>query len=185
MANQLAQAREQLIQEIGRLSAFAGFNKAMGQIYGLLYLTKDPLSLGEIAEQLDISKGNASLNIKTMQRWGLIQPVSKKGDRRDYYLAETDFGKIVQDILTERDKKEFDHALEAISGILDSVKTKNGAKEEADNRFYQERLGNLLAFGKATNQMVQAFINMGNIRNNRLAGSTKPEKNTNQINIVE
>ena len=83
MSNELDKVKEELIQELGRLSSFAGFNKAMGQIYGLLYLSKEPVSLGEIADQLGISKGNASLNIRMMERWRVIQPVSKKGDRKD------------------------------------------------------------------------------------------------------
>jgi HTH-type transcriptional regulator, glycine betaine synthesis regulator len=185
MSDKLSKAKEQLIQEIGRLSAFAGFNKAMGQIYGLLYLTEEPVSLGEIAEQLGISKGNASLNMKIMQRWGLIQPVSKKSDRRDYYRAETDFWKIVQDILTERDKKEFDHALNAITDILASVKDVKNSEQNSESRFYQERLGNLLDFGNATNQMIQAFITMGNVRNNRVNRSGQGKKKPNRIKIEE
>jgi DNA-binding transcriptional regulator GbsR (MarR family) len=185
MADELAKAKENLIQELGRLSSFAGFNKAMGQIYALLYLSIEPISLGDIAEQLGISKGNASLNIKTMERWGLIQPSSKKGDRRDYYQAETDFWKIVQDILTERDKKEFDHALNSITDILDSVKTTKRNEKDAESRFYQERLKNMLDFGNATNQMVQAFITMGNVRNKRPLRPSEGKDRSNHVKIVE
>ena len=36
MVDELNQAREDLIQKIGRLSSFAGFNETMGRIYALL-----------------------------------------------------------------------------------------------------------------------------------------------------
>jgi DNA-binding transcriptional regulator GbsR (MarR family) len=49
MDKELEKARDNLIQEMGRLSSFAGFNRAMGQIYGLLYLSMEPVSLTEIA----------------------------------------------------------------------------------------------------------------------------------------
>jgi HTH-type transcriptional regulator, glycine betaine synthesis regulator len=177
MADNLAQARDNLIQELGRLSAFAGFNKAMGQIYGLLYLSAEPISLGEIAVQLGISKGNASLNMQTMERWGLINPVSKKGDRRDYYQAETDFWKIAQGIISGRDEKEIERTVDSITNICESVRTGAEKNENAEQQFIQERLENMVEFGNATSQMIQAFINMGNIRNSRVARS-KPEKSS-------
>ena len=185
MTDELARARDNLIQEMGRLSSFAGFNKAMGQIYGFLYLSPEPVSLGEIAEQLGISKGNASLNIKTMERWGLIQPSSKRGDRRDYYRAETDFWKIVQDIITERDKKEIDHILISITGIFESVKTVKSTPENTESLFYQERLGNMVDFGNAASQMIQAVITMSNVRNNISIHSGQEKGNSRRINIEE
>jgi len=160
MENELHQAQENLIQELGRLSAFAGFNKVTGQIYGLLYLNKEPVSLGEIAEQLDISKGNVSLNIRYMERWGLIHPISKKGDRKDYYQAETDFWKIFRGILSERDKKEIEHTLNAIKDILESVSAQENNEENPESVLYQERLEHMLDFGSAAYQMLQAFLAM-------------------------
>jgi DNA-binding transcriptional regulator GbsR (MarR family) len=164
MAEVLDKAKENLIQELGRLTSFAGFNKVMGHIYGLLYLSPEPVSLDEIAGQLGISKGNASLNIRAMVRWGLLQPVSKKGDRRDYYQAETDFWKIIRDILTGRDKKEIDHILNAISDILASVSATERAGQSSESRFYQERLGNMLDFGNTINQIAKTFLAMDNLR---------------------
>jgi len=163
MADKIDKAKEDLILELGRLSSFAGFNKATGYIYGLLYLSMEPVSLDEIAEQLSISKGNASLNIRAMVQWGLLQPISKKGDRRDYYQAETDFWKIVRDILTGRDKKEIDHILNSISDILASVSATGRAEQSSESRFYQERLGNMLGFGNTVNQIAKAFLAMENL----------------------
>lgn len=160
MENTLEKAKEDLIQELGRLSGFAGFNKVMGQMYGLLYLNKEPVSLGEIAEQLGISKGNASLNIRYMERWGLIHPISKKGDRRDYYQAETDFWKIFRGILNERDKKEIEHTLHALKNIRESVSTPENEEESPERSLYQERLEHMLDFGNAAYQMLQAFLAM-------------------------
>lgn len=164
MSNQLDKAKEELTHELGRLSSFAGFNKAMGQIYGLLYLSKEPVSLGEIADQLGISKGNASLNIRMMERWRVIQPVSKKGDRKDYYQAETDFWKIVHDIINERDRKEIDHTLNTISSISDLVKKITSADRSPESSFYNERLDRMMDFGNAISQMVQAFLTFDNFR---------------------
>jgi HTH-type transcriptional regulator, glycine betaine synthesis regulator len=166
MAIDLNGAREDLIRELGRLSAFAGFNKAMGQIYALLYLSDKPISLTEIAFELGISKGNASLNTKTMERWGLIHPVSIKGDRRDYYQAETDFWKIVRDIINERDRKEINHVLESLNTILGTVRGAGDGEKEAEILFYKERLEQMVEFGNAVVQLMQASLAMNNFHLN-------------------
>jgi HTH-type transcriptional regulator, glycine betaine synthesis regulator len=176
MTVDLSGARENLIRELGRLSAFAGFNKAMGQIYALLYLSDKPVSLTEIAAQLGISKGNASLNTKTMERWGLIHPVSKKGDRRDYYQAETDFWKIIRDIINERDRKEINHALESISTILDTVRATAEAEKDAEIHFYEERLEQMVEFGNAVMQLMQASLAMNNFHLSSLKRSQEKEQ---------
>ena len=129
-------------------------------MYGLLYLSSEPISLGEIAEQLGISKGNASLNIRHMERWGLIHPISKKGDRKDYYEVETDFWRIFRGILNERDKKEIEHTLNAIKSIFDSVSSQENTEQNPESLLYQERLELMLEFGNAAYQMLQAFLAM-------------------------
>jgi len=182
MGAELSATQQQLTQELGRLSAFAGFNKAIGQIYALLYLSPQPVSLGEIADQLGISKGNASLNIKTMERWGLVQPISKNGDRRDFYQAETDFWKIVHDILNERDKKEIDHILKSLAQILEKAAEE---KNKSERQLYRERLQNMLDFGQAARQMMEAMLNMNNIRNQRMPGYDKLKNTSRRISIDE
>lgn len=168
MTEELAKAREYLIQEVGRLSSFAGFNKSLGQIYALLYLSQEPLSLAEIAQQLGISKGNASLIIQTMERWGLVHPLHKKGDRKDYYQAETDFWKIIRDIVNERDRKEIDHTISSITDILASVKETGNDEDDPERKFYLERLQRMLEFGHAINQIIQASLTLQNFRLNVL-----------------
>jgi len=185
MADELDRAREDLIQELGHLSSFAGFNKAMGQIYGLLYLSMEPVSLGEIAEELGISKGNASLNIRMMERWRLLQPVNKKGDRRDYYQAETDFWKIVRDILAERDKKLIDHTLNSISNIYDAIKSAGDEEKNDENSFYQERIKLMLDFGNAVDKMVQAFLTLDNFRMSSLMRQGSEKESSRHIEIEE
>jgi DNA-binding transcriptional regulator GbsR (MarR family) len=183
LENDLDKIRDNLIQELGRISSFAGFNKATGQIYALLYLSMKPVSLGEIAEQLGISKGNASLNIRSMERWGLIQPISKTGDRRDYYQAETDFWKIARGILNERDKKEMDHLINAIAGMIESLSSTEKDDTDTESSFYREKLGHMLDFGNAINHMVQAFLTFDNLRINSLMKSGPEKSQSHRIDV--
>ncbi len=47
----LQAARERFIQAMSQISYFWGFPKAMGAIYGAVYLSPEPISLDELVEQ--------------------------------------------------------------------------------------------------------------------------------------
>ena len=158
MADDLEQLREDFIQGLARFSAFAGFNKIMGQIYGLLYLSREPVSLGQIAEQLQISKGNTSLNVRSMEQWGMIRRISKKGDRRDYYEAETDLWKVVRGILSARDEKEIEMMLRVIGDGLAASSDLDAARKSEDTAFYRKRLEQMQRFGDTLTGIAKSFL---------------------------
>jgi HTH-type transcriptional regulator, glycine betaine synthesis regulator len=49
-----------------------GVPKSVGQIYGVLYASPDPLSFSDIVERLDISKGSASQGLQLLRSLGAI-----------------------------------------------------------------------------------------------------------------
>jgi DNA-binding transcriptional regulator GbsR (MarR family) len=93
----LDQAFDTFIQGAGKVSsALLGMiNKAGGQIYALLFLSDEPLSLDEISARLGISKSNVSINIRLLEDFGLVRKVWVKGSRKDYYAAERVYPKKV------------------------------------------------------------------------------------------
>jgi DNA-binding transcriptional regulator GbsR (MarR family) len=80
-----------------------------------------PVSLDEIAQRLEISKGNASMSLRELRGWGVIRPVPVAGDRRDFYVTEPDVWMMFFRILQERKRREFDPALRAVQGLLDEA----------------------------------------------------------------
>jgi len=90
-------AIDTFIQGAGKISsALLGMiNKAGGQIYALLFLSDEPLSLDEISKQLQISKSNVSINIRMLEDYNLVRKVWVKGSRKDYYAAERVYPKKV------------------------------------------------------------------------------------------
>jgi DNA-binding transcriptional regulator GbsR (MarR family) len=67
-----------------------GFPRIAGRIFGLLILSDGEMSLDDIAEAVGASKASASVNTRILGQRGLIERVSRTGDRRDYYLISTD-----------------------------------------------------------------------------------------------
>lgn len=129
MATHLDEARDNFIQGVSRIANFWGFPKAMGAIFGAVYLSPQALTLDDIVEQVGVSKGAVSTNVRSLERLGVVHKQIKIGDRKDYYIAETDFWKIVKGILKEREKNEFDLAIRSVG---ESLRILEDAPRQAD-----------------------------------------------------
>jgi DNA-binding transcriptional regulator GbsR (MarR family) len=135
----------------------------IGQIYGLLYLSSVQLSLGEIAEKLGASKGSASLNTTSMERWGMIKRFNRPADRRDYYEADTDFWKVIRGIMRNRERKLITDFRNSIKDSLKDL-SKTGTDKESssddvkESRFYQTRLKHMLDFTNNFNRLFAAYM---------------------------
>jgi len=92
----LSRTRLELIEACGRICQVFGLPRSLGQIYGLLYLAPEPLSLDAIAELLGISKASASTGTRQLAAWGGIRQVWVHGDRRDHFEAEPDLGNLLR-----------------------------------------------------------------------------------------
>ncbi len=150
--------KDDFLLAMGRISDFWGFNKAMGHIYAVLYLSPSPLSLDDIATSLNMSKGNVSLNVRSLERWGLIKKVNQKSDRKDYYEAESDFWRIVRDIIRERDKKEFDQALATVSTCLENVRQNSAISPTAETQFLEDRFDHMKDFFNTLDTLARAVL---------------------------
>src|SRR5436190_22597490 len=105
--------QESMLDGLGQLASYFGFSKVMGQLYGALMLSAEPLSLDDLVELLDISKASVSMNLRTLEHLGMVRQVWVKGrgDRRKFYEAETDFWQIISNILAGREMRDVERAL--------------------------------------------------------------------------
>lgn len=90
MTTNLQPLQSHFIHLAGEMAEMFSFNRSIGQIYGLLYASPEPLSLETIAKSCQMSKGNASIHLRTLEAWGAVHPSWKPGTRKDYYAANTD-----------------------------------------------------------------------------------------------
>jgi DNA-binding transcriptional regulator GbsR (MarR family) len=173
MSNTLEDVKNSVIEAIGRVTEFWGFSKIMGQLYGVLYMSPNPLTLDDMVRELSVSKGNVSINIRALERWNMVKPVWVKGDRKDYYEAETDFWKIVRGVLREREKKEFDQALSSVGSNLKKAQELHKAEKSAETAFTVERLKKLEDFIGTMDKFVGALLTLEDLKRNFLGISKK------------
>src|SRR5215467_7679198 len=128
----LDETRQSFIENMSRISQFWGYPRAMGALYGALYLSPTPLSLDDLIPIVGVTKGAVSTNIRALEQLGMVHKQIRAGDRKDYYQADTDFWKIAKTILERRQKPEFDKALNDVSLTLQRVRSRPHRGAEAE-----------------------------------------------------
>lgn len=108
-------------QIAGEFAESIGFNRSVGQIYGHLYLSREPQSLSDIAKDLSMSKGNASLNLRVLASWGAVFPVTIQGSRQDHYVAN----KNIREISARRLQEGFEKRLNMVDNKLKKLLEEN------------------------------------------------------------
>lgn len=124
---ELKEARERFIEAWGAFGSAWGINRSMAQVHALLLISADPLSTEDVMEQLNISRGNANMNIRALIDWSLVRRVLKAGERREFFEAEKDVWKVATHITRERKKRE----LEPLIRLLDELEGVPGSTAEA------------------------------------------------------
>jgi DNA-binding transcriptional regulator GbsR (MarR family) len=163
------QARLHFTQALSRIAHFWGFPKAMGAVYATLYLSPSPLSLDELVEQVGVTKGAVSTNVRMLERLGMVHRHLQVGDRKDYYSAETDFWKIIKTILREREKTEFDLALRSVQESLEMVQSGSLQPEETQAAaFYTARMQSMLKFFHTLDNLVATVMALDELRGSAL-----------------
>jgi len=150
---QLDEGKRQFIESWGRLGINWGTNKTMGQVHALLMMTPHPMCSDEIMEQLEISRGNVNTNTRTLIDWGLVHKKFKKGERKEYFIAEKDAVKIFKAVLTQRKKKELDPMLK----VLQEIKSVEGGCEESNE--FCKVVGGLHQFSSQADKAITNLIN--------------------------
>ena len=125
----LRDAKDKFIQTWGALGSNWGINKTMAQVHALLLVSEELLSTEDVMEKLQISRGNANINVRALIDWGLIDRTNVKGDRKEYFIAEKDIWKIATLIVNERRKREVEPILKALKQVKD-IDAKSGEKKE-------------------------------------------------------
>jgi DNA-binding transcriptional regulator GbsR (MarR family) len=144
MNKSLIQARDNIIESAGRTTKGFGLGRIIGQLYALLFFSPDPMSLDDMMEELKVSKGSISTNVRELEKWGAVRQVWIKGDRKDYYEAEVDFPRIIKEGILPFFRSKLHSSFIATSEskeVINNYMNLNLKSEDKDLAlFYTERL---------------------------------------------
>jgi HTH-type transcriptional regulator, glycine betaine synthesis regulator len=161
---QMDEISKDFINNLGRVADFFGFNRLMGQLYAVLFLSPEPLTLDDMVKKLESRKGNVSINIRALERWGLVRQIYKWADRKNYYEAEPDIWKAVSGILQERERKESQQIISSLNQSVEMLeqasKTASG-QEALTAQFYLERMEALRRLFKFGDSLLDMMVQGG------------------------
>ena len=117
-ANQVV-AQDRFIATWGQMGATWGISRTMAEVHALLFITAKPLCADEVMERLAISRGNASMSLRSLVDWGLVTRAHRRGDRKEYFQAEGDVWALLQAVVQQRMAREVLPVLQALHEIRD------------------------------------------------------------------
>ncbi len=98
---------QECVEFFAEIVQLFGVPKSVGQIYGALYASPEPLGFPEIVERLDISKGSASQGLQLLRSLGAINETEANGkgsenQRVVRYEPELSLRQLMSGVLRER-----------------------------------------------------------------------------------
>jgi DNA-binding transcriptional regulator GbsR (MarR family) len=78
-----------------------GWPKSVGEIYGLLFVSAQPLAMDDIMSRLEMSLGAASQGLKLLREFGAVRTVYMPGARKDHYIASGELSRFATSYIEE------------------------------------------------------------------------------------
>lgn len=117
-----------------------GLPRSIGEIYGLLFISPQPLSLDDLVTRLGISKGSASQGLRMLKGLGAVREAATDNERRTHYEPAIELKRLVGGFIREQVRPH----LESGKGKIRKLAKAAEAEEDAQRReFLKDRLDRL------------------------------------------
>jgi DNA-binding transcriptional regulator GbsR (MarR family) len=117
-----------------------GLPRSIGEIYGLLFISPEPLAMDDLIERLGISKGSASQGIRSLKQLGALREVNREGERRTYYEPAVELKRLVGGFIREQVRPHLDSGKLKIGKLAEAAALEN---DPARREFLEERIDRL------------------------------------------
>lgn len=143
-----------VLDTIGDLMAFWGFQRSHGRIWAVLYLAERPLHAGELADILDLSAGQVSMTVRDLEHWGVVHPLRPAGQRRTWFAPETNLFKMVARVFRERELDQIRRLARALLAAKDELEARSAGRDDLRLR----RLRGLIATAELGRTLVERLV---------------------------
>lgn len=171
-----------MIDSFVRAAALIGLPRSIGEIYGLLYCSPDPLTFDDIEARLGISRGSVSGGLKTLRQLGAVKLHYAPGSRKDHYAPELSIERLVRGFIAD----QFTPHLESSAERLDAVETE--LADESDSALRQhglQRLNTLRTWRRRAEKLLPlALAVLGGAKGFSITDSLFPKGEDSPPNIV-
>ena len=138
-----------------RMMGILGMPRSVGEIYGLLYFSEEPLSMDQIVQKLGMSLGSASQGLKTLRSLKAVRTAYVAGERKDHYQAETEFRRLFSNFLKEEILPHMESASERIKRMETVLPS-----YQSEDEFYRVRIEKLKKLTRAGGRLLPALAGL-------------------------
>jgi len=151
--SELTELESEAVSLFVRLVQLLGLPKSLGQIYGLIYISPKPVSMDDIVSRLGISLGSASQGLRQLRSLKAIRVTYIPGQRKDHYLPETEFRKLIANFLDDQVRPHLEIGQEAVDHMAKL------AEEAPENEaaHYRARIDKLQRLHKIAGSLTPAI----------------------------
>ena len=153
-ASHLTPIEVEVINLFVRLSRMLGQPRSLGEIYGLLFISPEPLAMDVLMERLKLSKGSASQGLKFLRNLGALRMVYVPGDRRVHYEAVAELRHLTGRFLREKIEPHLGEGEQRLSHLTDLLKT---APEEGRDHV-ERRIKMLRSWSKNSRRVLPLIL---------------------------
>ena len=140
----LSELEKEVVEIFVRIAGVLSLPRSVGELYGVLFISPEPMCIDDLMLKLKISKGSTSQGLKILRSFGAVNPVYVAGDRRDFFAAEAELRKIVAGFVNEQIQPHLNNGkarMARIEGLIE-------AEEPGRKEFIAERIDRLQGWQK-------------------------------------
>jgi HTH-type transcriptional regulator, glycine betaine synthesis regulator len=117
-----------------------GLPRSIGEIYGLLFISQNALSLDDLVQRLAISKGSASQGLRMLKSLGAVREVEASAERRTYYEPAVELKRLVGGFIREQVRPHLDSGTHKIKRLSQAARE---IDDPSQQQFFAERMDRL------------------------------------------
>jgi DNA-binding transcriptional regulator GbsR (MarR family) len=119
-----------------------GLPRSIGEIYGLLFISRSPQSLDDLVRRLNMSKGSASQGIRMLKSLGAVREADGHGgaERRTYYEPAVELKRLVGGFIREQIRPHVESGKTKISLLAETARE---VEDPNQRQFLSERVERL------------------------------------------
>ncbi len=155
VCSDLSELETEVIELFVRFAHALGLPKSVGQIYGLLFLSKEPLSMDQIVDRLQISLGSASQGLKQLRGIRAVKVVYNTTKRKDFFSAESEMRRVMAGFYAEAVEPQIKDARERFERLSELA-----AKETVDREYYEQRLEKLKRWHGLSSDLFETIVEL-------------------------
>lgn len=156
MNSTLSDLEREMVDVFVRMAGVLNLPRSVGELYGVLFISPDPLCMNDCMDKLGISKGSTSQGLKILRSFGAVNTVYVPGDRRDYFEAESALRKIASGFVNEQVQPHLANGKERMGRLETLVQTADPDRRE----FYRDRVARLNGWHKHAKRLLPFAINL-------------------------